>query len=66
MNAFKEELGQIEWIDVLQTDDLETSCESFIGTVNKIKEIYNKPFKKDVLRVIYLGLMRNCGIYEKT
>ena len=64
MNAFKEELGQIEWIDVLQTDDLETSCESFIGTVNKIKEIYNKPFKNR-LRVTYLGLIRNWDLMKK-
>ena len=56
MNTFREELGQIEWTDVLQTDDLEASCESFIGTVNKTKEKYTKPFKNS------LGLMRNCGI----
>ena len=56
MNTFKEELGQTEWTYVLQTDDLEASGESFIGTVNKTKEKYTKPFKNS------LGLMRNCGI----
>ena len=45
INTFKKELGQIDWTDVLQTDDLEASCESFIGTVNTIKEKCNKPFK---------------------
>lgn len=36
MNAFKEELSQTDWRDVLFIDDIDASCESFIGTINKL------------------------------
>jgi len=45
MNAFKEELSQTDWRDVLLTDDIDASCESFFGTINRFKEKYTKPFK---------------------
>lgn len=45
MNAFKEELSQTDWRDVLLTDDIDASCESFIGTINRLKEKYTKTFK---------------------
>ncbi len=45
MNALKEELGQTDWSDVLLEDDIEASCESFIGTINRIKEKYTKSSK---------------------
>jgi len=45
MNAFKEELSQTDWRDVLLTDDIDASCESFFGTINRLKEKYTKPFK---------------------
>ncbi len=46
MNKFEEELDHIDWRNVLLTDDLEVSCGSFIGTINKIKEKFTKTFKK--------------------
>ena len=42
INAFKEEPSQTDWRDVLITDDIDASSESFIGTINRIKEKYIK------------------------
>lgn len=50
MNKFEEELDQIDWSDVLLTDDLESSCESFIGTINKMKEKFTKTFKNRCIK----------------
>ena len=62
MNAFKEEnRSQIDWRDVLLTDDIDASCKSFVGTINRIKDKYIKTFKMDSVRVTYPGLMPTCG-----
>ena len=47
MDKFKEELGHIDWSDVLLSNDLEASCESFIETINGIKEKYKAHNEKN-------------------